>query len=173
MRSQNQCLTVATKEFHMQSNVCAVCLEDVSADTNTHELDCGHVFHSRCIIQWFQRGQLSCPTCRADNNHSEHISSLALYERAKFIRRTIGRRASAPYELKLMLSNLQKVQTELRELSQEERSFRREHTAILRRQNALQMKRYRLRRKKLLQERQIGLFQTPQLTLPALVVQRF
>jgi hypothetical protein len=157
----------------MQSNVCAVCLEDLSADANTHTLGCGHVFHSRCIIGWFQRGQLSCPTCRADNRHDEHLSPMSLQERARFLRRTIGRRASAPRELKLLIAQLRKVETEVREHSREERSFRREHAAILRRETALQMKRYRLRRKVRLQERLIGLFQTPALTLPSLIVQRF
>ena len=150
---------------------CAICMEELGEEetSNAHELDCGHVFHSRCIIGWFQRGQLSCPTCRAD--HSEMIPHLSVQARAKFIRSTIGRRKSAPRELKLMLARLRTAELEFREHSREVKSFQREHAAILRRADALRAKKHRLRYRVRKLERLVGLFQTPSLTLPSLVVQ--
>jgi hypothetical protein len=40
---------------------CAICLEPVADGT---ALNCKHVFHSRCILQWAAVGR-SCPVCRA------------------------------------------------------------------------------------------------------------
>lgn len=45
---------------------CSICTEDF-ADTAyipTVVTDCRHVFHYRCIKQWRERGELTCPNCR-------------------------------------------------------------------------------------------------------------
>lgn len=155
----------------MQADVCAICMEELcEEDTNTHELNCGHVFHSRCIIGWFQRGQLSCPTCRADN-HSESIPHMSVHVRAKFIRNTVGRRKSAPPELKLMIAQLRKAELEYRAHTHELKTFQREHSVLLNKARALREKKWRLRQRTRHQERLLGLFQTPTLTLPSLAVQ--
>lgn len=45
--------------------LCAVCQDNLTVtNASTHELQCGHVFHSGCIIEWFRRGENSCPVCR-------------------------------------------------------------------------------------------------------------
>jgi hypothetical protein len=41
--------------------ICAICLELVG---NSTTLNCKHVFHFRCILQWAAVGR-SCPVCRA------------------------------------------------------------------------------------------------------------
>ena len=33
-------------------------------ETNTHKLEeCGHKFHTTCIINWFRQGNQNCPNC--------------------------------------------------------------------------------------------------------------
>jgi hypothetical protein len=45
---------------------CAVCQErGDDAEEQWRKLHCGHFFHNRCIVQWFERGAF-CPVCRAD-----------------------------------------------------------------------------------------------------------
>ena len=43
---------------------CIICLEDL----NNYELtmlECGHVFHSKCIYEWFSKSKsMICPICR-------------------------------------------------------------------------------------------------------------
>jgi len=33
---------------------------------NSRELDCGHLFHKKCLQQWKNRGNRSCPLCRTE-----------------------------------------------------------------------------------------------------------
>lgn len=42
---------------------CSICLAPLMGSCKT--LPCTHVFHSRCISGWTQRGHNTCPYCRA------------------------------------------------------------------------------------------------------------
>jgi hypothetical protein len=48
---------------------CSICLDPIegkndSGDLGTYSLDCGHVFHKRCLWVQFFRGDDKCPLCR-------------------------------------------------------------------------------------------------------------
>lgn len=44
---------------------CAICLSDLDDDGKQHALDCGHVFHSSCVIEAFRAmSNTQCPMCR-------------------------------------------------------------------------------------------------------------
>jgi hypothetical protein len=40
---------------------CLICYD---CDGIMHELECGHKFHTECIISWFRSGKTECPYCR-------------------------------------------------------------------------------------------------------------
>ena len=42
---------------------CPVCLSALTGPCKT--LGCGHVFHRRCLLSWKNRGNHTCPMCRA------------------------------------------------------------------------------------------------------------
>lgn len=42
---------------------CSICIESFSNKHTNIILDCGHKFHSSCIISWFEK-ELTCPICR-------------------------------------------------------------------------------------------------------------
>ncbi|XP_038970807.1 E3 ubiquitin-protein ligase ATL4-like [Phoenix dactylifera] len=45
---------------------CAVCLGELEARHEVRELgNCCHAFHKGCIDKWVDRGQVTCPLCRA------------------------------------------------------------------------------------------------------------
>lgn len=50
---------------------CPVCLDSLPAEKCT--LECGHDFHSECIIRWFRRegSAGACPVCRDTNGTQE------------------------------------------------------------------------------------------------------
>lgn len=52
-------------EFKEIDTTCSICYEDAD-----YQLNCGHIFHKRCIKQWLQKQRLqkqqrTCPMCRA------------------------------------------------------------------------------------------------------------
>lgn len=51
---------MANTRMQTAGEQCAVCQEDAS----DHRLSCGHSFHASCIIDWFRRGESTCPVCR-------------------------------------------------------------------------------------------------------------
>lgn len=150
---------------------CVVCLDPLSND-HVHTMDsCQHRFHSRCVIQWMQRGNLTCPTCRGDlHDHSQSISSFALMERASYIRRTIGRRTNAPSGLKRLIQKLKDAENRERVHKQERNRFREENKQVLKTSDNMKTKTFILRHKTNQCKRLIGLYATPQHPLPALVV---
>jgi hypothetical protein len=50
-----------------EGDLCPICQEALRGSGES--LDCGHVFHARCIIPWFRQGNQTCPLCR-DNPHA-------------------------------------------------------------------------------------------------------
>ena len=49
-----------------QNEICEICLESLSDETNgcMNKLKlCEHVFHSKCISDWFEKNHTTCPYC--------------------------------------------------------------------------------------------------------------
>jgi hypothetical protein len=42
---------------------CMICQESL-ADGQTHRLECGHCYHTTCVIAWFRTGIGTCPYCK-------------------------------------------------------------------------------------------------------------
>ena len=42
---------------------CTICLDNYEKNDEITELDCGHIYHYKCIYQWVQ-SKKSCPLCR-------------------------------------------------------------------------------------------------------------
>ena len=50
------------KKYKKKDDICAICYDNISKHQCT-KLDCNHEFHSHCIIEWFRRGNSTCPYC--------------------------------------------------------------------------------------------------------------
>jgi hypothetical protein len=66
---------------------CPICLDDIIGLTNKTTTECGHHFHTKCLMQNITHNGFSCPYCRnilADcpNNNNENDSE---YEEDSFI----------------------------------------------------------------------------------------
>lgn len=46
------------------TNVCCICLDEVSTETSYKLEQCGHLFHANCIVRNIQQGNIACPCCR-------------------------------------------------------------------------------------------------------------
>ena len=42
--------------------ICAVCLSSINEKDN-YKLECGHIFHTDCIVKWFRNSNGNCPCC--------------------------------------------------------------------------------------------------------------
>lgn len=65
-RTGERCKNICSgKTCHKHSTTaqCAVCFSSMN-DTTSRTLDCGHMFHTRCIDRWKRRSH-TCPMCRA------------------------------------------------------------------------------------------------------------
>lgn len=149
--------------------MCSICLEEVDGDA--HRLECGHAFHPACLIGWLRQGNLSCPNCRDDlRTAADLVPQRSVLQRAEFICRTIGRRHDRPRALTLMMNRLERARTREREVSRELREHGSLHRDTMRRARQLRMKKWRARTQIMNAKRLIGMFDCPELTLPALVV---
>lgn len=46
-----------------ETEVCAVCLEEMVVGSEGSKMPCKHVFHGNCIAAWLRKANL-CPLCR-------------------------------------------------------------------------------------------------------------
>ena len=51
----------------LQEDICAICRVSMNSENSATYCipECGHRFHSNCVIQWFRVSNGSCPYCRA------------------------------------------------------------------------------------------------------------
>ena len=53
---------VIDKNF--ENNECIICLEQMLVDHKVKILDCGHMYHYRCINDWInKKKEINCPLC--------------------------------------------------------------------------------------------------------------
>jgi hypothetical protein len=49
---------------------CNICFEDFNTDSQTHTMECGHVYHRYCLEKFISHGKKNekrtCPYCRKD-----------------------------------------------------------------------------------------------------------
>lgn len=48
----------------VDTNTCCICLDEVSDDSGYKLEQCGHLFHTDCIVRNIQQGNIACPCCR-------------------------------------------------------------------------------------------------------------
>ena len=93
---------------------CAICQESCSEYGQTYKLECGHEFHSHCIINWFRSGPKSCPICRDEQgNVSNDMNYLKRLTQMK----------SCPAFIKDALTDYEKLKKEIKELKHEVQLF--------------------------------------------------
>lgn len=125
---------------------------------NEYRLECNHVFHTKCIVDWFRRGNATCPTCRSvppDHARVERFGYLDTVARASLLRR---RYRSAPDALKRLIENVRTAEERLRETRQQVRRFRSEHHDVFKTANTLLTRMHKQRRAVRQALRRLGTF---------------
>ena len=151
----------------MAEDHCSICFNEMC--TETHELECGHCFHTSCIVEWFRQGSSQCPLCRDEPEPSELLDGFTLRERAKQLR-IISRRKNAPNELKRMVLRIQKIEKDITSYRQEKKKIKSKHKDIFTKHRQLDSKIWSHERKRLSKLRQLGAYNTFLYPLPHLIV---
>jgi hypothetical protein len=45
--------------------VCTICYDEEAVDQRPAKLQCKHIFHESCLVEWTSKGKTNCPNCRA------------------------------------------------------------------------------------------------------------
>lgn len=144
--------------------MCQICLDDRDAPATT--LECGHEFHTTCIIQWFRGPSNACPMCRAAP--ATVLAFPDVMQRATLLRRK-ARAKTAPAALKRSAAALLRAETLLQNVRNEYKAFAtQEIRASLAKVRALRRRTWALQRRVVQRKRALGLGVYPGLALPLL-----
>ena len=105
--------------MNLDSSTCSICLDTISENQDTYSLSCDHLFHTKCIMDWFRSRSSSgnCPLCN-DNPHSESsfYGSRSYYdERFKQIKK-YAKKSDSPGELKTEIDKIKILERETQNL---------------------------------------------------------
>tara|TARA_B110000046_G_scaffold169815_1_gene189235 strand:- start:802 stop:1269 length:468 start_codon:yes stop_codon:yes gene_type:complete len=150
-----------------EEDACPICLEALDASCETHALDCAHRFHSRCLIPWLRQGNVSCPACRG--TAVDQLDGRTLYARASHMR-VVARRTRAPADLKRLVDHVRAAEAREREAKRAAIAYDRAHREVLATSRKLRTKRYAAMRLASAHVRRLGVYASPEIPLPALVV---
>jgi uncharacterized Zn finger protein (UPF0148 family) len=149
----------------VEPEVCAICHGDVE---DGHELQCGHKFHSACIIQWFRNGNASCPMCR---DVRQELTGLDCWTRSKHLMQK-SRNKDAPVELKRAADRVRKAVDTRQKANKQLSEFISAHKEILSQYRTLQKRVRNAHRQEYTSRRLLGILDVPGYTLPPLVIRR-
>ena len=48
-------------------DACSICAECISPTESSVRLECSHLYHAVCIVQWFRYYNDTCPLCRSND----------------------------------------------------------------------------------------------------------
>ena len=59
-----------------EQSLCLICHDFIDTENNYTLPECKHKYHTKCIIEWFKRGDNRCPYCqnRGINNQGEKLN---------------------------------------------------------------------------------------------------
>ena len=102
----------------MSDSTCMVCLEPIQENQDSYQLHCQHIFHTKCIMDWFRSRSSSgnCPLCN-DNPNSDNESlfygSKAYYEeRYKQIKKHVNKNKKEYPDIKKQIDKIKDIEKE-------------------------------------------------------------
>ena len=148
----------------MSEAVCPICCDDAAEEEALHTLECGHAFHTACILQWFRQGAPTCPLCR-DTDDDHHLTPLDTMARCTLLRQR-ARRKDAPTCLKRLVRRLRDAEEDLRAAGKELRVFETEHRSVIRDRRKRLVGKWRKWRRVRQLKRQVGVYTHPDVSMP-------
>ena len=149
---------------------CVICTESCEEHENTFTLECGHQFHTGCIVSWFRTegSSGSCPLCRQGGGTS--LNSLGFQDalsRCTFLRRR-ARSRNAPHTLKRAVDGIRRAEEQVARATTEYSAFRKRPDVklVLKRQRELRNKKWTKWRLMTKRKRELGVRSFPGMEIP-------
>lgn len=86
-------LKKSTCTKHVQKEDCPICLNDFDDNEEVCFLDCTHMFHQNCIVEWVRKKN-TCPLCRCKLYEKRDDSTLHVGTNPPS--RNVGRQSATP-----------------------------------------------------------------------------
>lgn len=105
----------------MSDSTCMVCLETIQENQDSYQLHCQHIFHTKCIMDWFRSRSSSgnCPLCNDNpnaNNAALFYGSKQYYEeRYKQIKKYVNKNKKEYPEIKNQMDKIKDLEKETKE----------------------------------------------------------
>ena len=158
-----------TDQMTDSENTCSICMEGFTAENPRTELECGHGFHARCVIDWFRSSSQSntCPLCRADP--STVLTYPDAMTRCTMLRRK-ARAADAPPALKRAVEKIQRAEKTCVQLKEECKRFKTEEIRkLLKDYRELHRKKWAAHRAVSKAKRELGLRDFPGVNIAPMI----
>ena len=102
-----------SEEISFNQDSCPICLDRFREDEPVHSLNCGHVFHARCLFHWFKDKEIAsmnCPLCAVNILSAHELAPNQLRVlgddiQAQFIREQLERAIPVPTESSIVDPN--------------------------------------------------------------------
>jgi len=116
---------------------CMICLEAINeteTENNSYQLTCEHIFHTKCIMNWFRSRSSSgnCPLCN-DKPTSDPIfygSKTYYEERFKQIKKYVTKNKADYPELKNEIHKIKQIEKETIKLNKLKNDYLKENKEI-------------------------------------------
>ena len=114
----------------MNEDVCPICLDKLEGKP-TYKIQCGHTFHTDCIMKWFRSSSGNCPCCLDNPNSDKKIYQPIFYGywNIKFIEsrcnviKKYNKKNPGNLQMEKKFEKLKKYKDEISELKNEKKEF--------------------------------------------------
>ena len=119
----------------MEDELCAICLSNINEKQN-YKLECGHNFHTECILKWFRNSHNNCPCCLNIPKHRRQPTPPSFYgmwgksfinERCKRLKKHTKKEV-CPEKLKKKVDRLKIKEEEYKHLLTERNNIKKDET---------------------------------------------
>ena len=146
-------------------SVCPICTEDMP---QPHKLECGHEFHTGCIMKWFRAGSNKCPLCRCSGDSDCNLNFMDVRSRAAWLK-IRARRKDAPKELQRLVEKEKMAKEKEKRHRDRLKRFELENKEQIATYRKLRDRSWTLRRRVGEHTRRLGLYSSDKYPIPVVV----
>ena len=106
--------------------MCVICCNELRDDAATYTLECGHSYHTKCIVAWFRTNHNTCCLCR---DVGEELRPVDMANRAKEIIR-FAKHHSVSRRLSNKIKKYHQIKTQVKEHKTWKQNFENTHAHL-------------------------------------------